>query len=281
MVNILTVHCISTPLSESVRPCGDQNAQRSTSNVQRSRAPDIGARRSLLSLELPNFRTLELPRSAFTVLELLIVMGVLSVLLSILLPVFHTARKATLNARAKIEATALAQAVVQYKNVYGYWPGMVRATATSQLSRNEDAFVTPDWPLVSNYSNSWFTVKDSSGKEVNYITDNTLYRSLLPFDTSHSGTEKNLNPLNPQRIRFISLSNETDPQKASLPDPWGNQYIVVMGLNPSSSFVQKFTRGNGDVFQTLAVSNLTAFAICLGPEGSNSTNLIFSAGVTQ
>ncbi len=222
--------------------------------------------------------------AAFTILELLIVIGVLSMLLAILLPVFRTARKASLKARAKVEATALVQAVIQYKNVYGYWPGMVKASGT-QLIRNEDAFGntpanTLDWPLVSKYSNTWFKVTTQTGNEANYLTDNLLYRSLLSFDTSRSGTEKNLNPLNSRRLRFLSLSNETDPDRVSLPDPWGNEYIVVMGLTPTATFTQNFSR-DGATVQTLSVSNLTAFAISLGPDGTSSTNFIFSAGVPQ
>jgi len=209
----------------------------------------------------------------------MIVIGVLSILLSILLPVFHNARKAALKARAKVEATALAQAVIEYKNVYGYWPGMIKESG-NQLQRNNDAFenTTLNWPLVSKYSNMWFTVTvtlhDGTKKETNYVTDNTLYRSLLPFHKDYDA--KNLNPLNPQRIHFIELADEQAPSKASLPDPWGNQYIVVMGLNPATTFTQEFKNQDNVLIQRLSVSNLTAFALSLGAE---KTNLIFSAGV--
>ena len=213
-------------------------------------------------------------------MELLIVIGVFSILLSILLPVFHSTRNAALRSRAHIEATALAQAVIEYKNVYGYWPGMIRESSASQVERNGNAFAntTLNWPLVSKFSNEWFTVTitSSAGGEANYVTDNILYRSLLPFHKDNDA--KNLNPLNPQRIRFIDLANEQSPSSVSLPDPWGNQYIVVMGLNPSTTFTQEFrSQDNPSVLiQRLSVSNLTAFAISLGSE---KTNLIFSAGV--
>ena len=222
-------------------------------------------------------------RAAFTVLELMIVMGVLSILLSILLPVFHSARKASLRIRARIEATALTQAVIEYKNVYGYWPGMVKASG-SQLqiapTPNKPAGAI-DWPLVSHFSNEWFKVYvttsgGASGQEASYVDDNTLYRSLLPFDTTHPGTEKNLNPLNPRRARFIELADEQTPSRVSLPDPWGNQYIVVMGLNPSTTFTHEFRNQDTTLIQRLSVSNLTAFALSLG---ADKTNLIFSAGV--
>ena len=212
----------------------------------------------------------------------MIVIGVFSILLSILLPVFHSAQSAARRSHAHIEATALAQAVIEYKNVYGYWPGMIRESSASQVERNDDAFAntTLNWPLVSKFSNEWFTVTSSAGGEANYVTDNILYRSLLPFHKGYGA--KNLNPLNPQRIRFIELAGEQSPTHVSLPDPWGNQYIVVMGLNPASTFTQDFKKsGSGALIQRLSVSNLTAFVICLGADGPNSTNLIFSAGVPQ
>jgi type II secretory pathway pseudopilin PulG len=77
------------------------------------------------TLELSNFSTLELPRVGFTVLELLIVIGVLTVLLAIMLPTIKTVRSASLRNRAQAEATALAQAAVHYKTEYGFWPGQL------------------------------------------------------------------------------------------------------------------------------------------------------------
>ena len=221
-------------------------------------------------------------RAAFTVLELMIVMGVLSILLSILLPVFHSARKASLRIRARIEATALTQAVIEYKNVYGYWPGMVKASGSQlQITTLNKPNGYIDWPLVSRYSNTWFAVNVTlpgvaASQPASYVDDNTLYRSLVPFDTTHPGTEKNLNPLNPRRTRFIELADEQTPSRVSLPDPWGNQYIVVMGLNPTTTFIQEFRNQDNTLIQRLSVSNLTAFALSLG---ADKTNLIFSAGV--
>lgn len=251
-------------------------------NAQSPTSSDLGFRRSISSVQrlrtnVPSALSHKARHAhAFTLLELLIVMGVLSVLLSILLPVFTTARKATLKARAKIQATALAQAVIQYKNVYGYWPGMVKAS-DDKLQQNPEAFSSDSsLALISRYSNEWFAVVNKvSG---NYVTDNTLYRSLLPFDKTK---DKNANPLNPNRLRFIDLDNEREPNAAALSDPWGNQYIVVMGLAPSTTFTQEFRNQDNVLARRLSVSNLTAFVVCLGPEGRYSTNLIFSAGVPQ
>jgi len=223
-----------------------------------------------------------LSRAAFTVIELLIVIGVLSILFSILLPVFHTARKATLKARAKIEATTLAQAVVQYKNVYGYWPGTVKEVDANRVQAN---VFTPDnrpsnytdWPLVSRFGNETFKVsirtQDGSTSEANYINDNLLYRSLLPFNTKYTD---NLNPLNPRRFRFVEMKHETQPNLVSLPDPWTNQYVVVMGLLPTTQYT---FANNGQTI--LIASNLTAFAFSWGAQGNGATNYIFSAGVPQ
>lgn len=222
--------------------------------------------------------------SGFTVLELLIVIGVLSVLFSILLPVFSKVREAVLRSRAQVEATALAQAVVQYKNVYGYWPGMV--TESGGQVKIEPAPNRPagaiDWPLVSNFSNVWFkvSVRSQDGSingEASYVSDNTLYRSLLPFDRRYP-SDNNRNPLNPQGFRFVDLKNEEDVRYVSMPDPWGNQYIVVMGLNPSTVFTHDFKNEGGETLSRLSVSNLTAFALSYG---SDKRTLIISAGITN
>lgn len=223
-------------------------------------------------------------RAAFTVIELLVVIGVLAVLLAILLPVFRNAHAATLRTRARIQANALAQAVVQYKNVYGYWPGMVRESGgniqvDATLSRPAG---TIDWPLVSNFSNDWFKVDvknmDGSSKgDASYVSGNTLYRSLLPFDTRYA-SDDNKNPLNPHRIHFLDLQGEKTPESVSLPDPWGNQYIVVMGLNPTTTFSHEFKTKDNTVIADISVSNLTAFALSYG---ADKKTLIFSAGVSQ
>lgn len=224
-------------------------------------------------------------RGGFTVLELLVVIGLFSVLLSILLPVVNKAREATLRARAAVEANALAQAVVQYKNVYGYWPGMVTESGgelTVEPTPNKPAAAV-DWPLVSNYSNTWFKVSvrsldGSLDGEASYVPGNTLYRSLLPFDTRYAA-ENNRNALNPQHIRFLDLLGEEDITRVSRPDPWGREYIVVMGLNPSTTFHQEFKKDSTTLY-TLTTSNLVAFAFSLGADTAKTNSYIFSAGVT-
>lgn len=271
MATFFTVHRISSPPGESFRPNGDKNAQRSS-------APHFSVRRSAFGVQ----RFFPRSRTAFTVIELMIVAGVISILLSILLPVFHNARKAAMRSRARIEATALAQAAVQYKNVYGYWPGMVREAGENSVQANP---FSPDnrpsnytdWPLVSRFGNDTFKVsiraQDGSTSEANYINDNLLYRSLLPFNTKYTD---NLNPLNPRRFRFLEMKNEAQPDLVNLPDPWTNQYVVVMGLLPSTQYT--FVN-NGQTI--LIASNLTAFAFSWGTQGNSGTNLIFSAGVPQ
>ena len=219
--------------------------------------------------------------SAFTIIELVMVIGMLSALLAIVFPVFRKARDAAMRTQARNEATALAQAVLQYNNVYGYWPGTVKASGAN-LAINEDLNLSAETigrPIVSRYSNTTFEVTAtlSGNAETRYVDDNTLYRSLLPFDATRAGAQ-NMNPLNPQRIRFIDMSSEHKPDKVSMPDPWGNQYVVVMGLNPSTYYPLLLKNTDPALNQRLSVSNLTAFALSCGPDRKS---LIFSAGITN
>jgi len=67
------------------------------------------------------------PRRAFTVIELVMVVGVLSTLLAIVLPTIKTVRNAVQRRQAMAEATALAQAAIRYKTEYGFWPGQLES----------------------------------------------------------------------------------------------------------------------------------------------------------
>lgn len=213
------------------------------------------------------------------------VIGVLAVLLAILLPVFRNARTATLRTRARVQATALGQAVEQYKNLYGYWPGAVTEDG-GKLKQNTDALTygALNTPLVCRGSNDWFDVlvrnADGSRRDVNHIPrgDNTLYRSLLPFDIRYSG-DKNRNPLNPNRVRLIELKAEETPLAATLSDPWDKEFCVVMGLDPA-----RLTTLYDGTWPIISFSNQTAAVLSrqqLRAAGPQTYLYFLSAGITN
>ena len=234
-------------------------------------------RRDIPASQTPKHRDLrEHAAAAFTVLELLMVMGVLSVLLAIVLPTIKTVRASALRKQAKIEATALAQAVIRYKNEYGFWPGQLRAKDDDTVElieafkQNQTAFITA---IISGPEE--FTRELAVNITPIYLNGNELYRAFRQVGRKEGAGFKP-NPLNPKGIRFLDLENESDPDRTIFRDPWGGTNVVFMGLNPRSTFT---VRNSGMPSYSVSVSNAIAFAFSFGADGKNSTNYIYSAGV--
>lgn len=222
---------------------------------------------------------------AFTVIELVIVVGVLSMLLAIILPTIKTVRTAALRKQAMADATTLAQAAIRYKTEYGFWPGQLESKNESEGTvRLRSEFQTSDtWlsGIISRYENTDFTVTTTTGTEPIYIDDNSAYQSFRRAGDKSGNTFK-ANPLNPKGIRFLDLKNEDAANTVCFPDPWGREYILIMGLNPRSTFRHTVTVQDGSTpSYTVSVSNVIAFAFSFGPDGSSSTNYIYSAGVRR
>ena len=256
------------------------HAQRPTFNAQRSTFND-----SLFTIHCSRFTihcSRFTPRAAFTVLELVIVIGVLSILLAIVLPTIKTVRASVLKKQAAVEATALAQAAIRYKTEYGFWPGQLQAKNDAQDTVElREAFKNEDWisAIISRYLNPDFNVSVSAGAEPKYLDENWAYQAFRRVGEK-SGETFGPNPLNPKGIHFLDLKDESDPVRTSYPDPWGRQYILIMGLNPRSLFRHTVTVEGSGASYTVSVSNTVAFAFSFGPDGNRSTNYIYSAGVT-
>ena len=221
--------------------------------------------------------------SAFTILELTVVIGVMALLLSISLPTIKSIRRAAERKNAAIQATMLTQAVIKYKQVYGFWPGQVKAALNDPRSQSveiRDIFKNQSLipVIISRFRNTSFKVQ-TNGAQPAYYDQNELCRALTTIDAGNQSNGSYLpNPLNPRQIAFIDLKNESIPADTCYPDPWGREFIVFMGLNPATTFRHTITFDGGRSY-TIAVSNNTAFAFSLGPEGDRSTSYIFSAGV--
>lgn len=70
--------------------------------------------------------------SAFTLIELLIVIAIIGILMSLLFPAAGTAITAAKKAQSKNDATQIATALVGYQTEYGKWP----AGVTGELAMN-------------------------------------------------------------------------------------------------------------------------------------------------
>ena len=131
----------------------------------------------------------------FTLVELLIVIGIIAILAGILLPVVNGAAKRADMTKAKAEITTLINAIKQFESTYGHLP-----LPTAPTAYNATANLT-----ANQYED---LIRVLQGK-------NPIYSS---FGTS------NLNP-NTRKTRFLDVVGNTPGQ---FTDPWKNNYLIYM-----------------------------------------------------
>ena len=151
-------------------------------------------------------------RRAFTLIEVLTVISMLTVLLLATLPAYRSARTNAQRHAAASEAMEIASAALEFRRVYGSWPCEEEAEdgGTTLTAGPKDG--SGDYgPKLGEYNLD-------IGKVVNV---------LLGEDSSEC------RPFNPRAIQFLELSlsclrtNHNDT--ISYPyDPWGRPYILVM-----------------------------------------------------
>ena len=235
------------------------------------------------------------PQKAFTIVEMMVTVGVFSVLLAILLPTVSTVHRAALNRQAQAGATMLAQSAMRYHAEYGFWPGELVSKDSSGLVKVNDELPetvrngTDFCPLlisgpkdfVDKIESTTDDEKGGNNADIFKMYSNEVYRAMARVDLTQSGTRKT-NPLNPKGIRFLDLERENEIDFVDYPDPWGNPYILFMGLRPHSTFTHTVKSSiTGGTSYEVTISNVTAFAFSLGAKGSGSTNYIYSAGATR
>lgn len=245
-------------------------------------------------------KTSELPtakrtQKAFTIVEMMVTVGVFSILLAILLPTVTTVHRSALNRQAQAGATMLAQAAMRYHSEYGFWPGEVVAKDSSGgVMVNDDLpasvrngidfcplLISGPKEFVDKIESTTDDEHGGNNADIFKLYSNEVYRAMARVDLTQNGTRKT-NPLNPKGIRFLDLSRENEIDFVDYPDPWGKPYILFMGLRPNSTFTHTVKSSvDGSTSYEVTISNVTAFAFSLGEKGSGSTNYIYSAGATR
>src|SRR5690606_1575097 len=69
-----------------------------------------------------NRRERALPNRAFTVIELLTVIAILSIQVAILVPTVNSSREAAAKTRARVQFNQWAVAIASFRSEYGYYP---------------------------------------------------------------------------------------------------------------------------------------------------------------
>ena len=143
-------------------------------------------------------------RHDFTLVELLMAIGIIVILAAISIPTALSAIKKAETAKAQAEMTALVTAIKNYESTYGFLPFHFRKS--SNTSPATDGEVQP-----GDYSD--------------------FIRVLQGEDLKIKGRK-----MNPRKLAFLEIQGNT---KGEYEDPWGNDYTVVIDGDGDGKIVQE------------------------------------------
>ena len=204
-------------------------------------------------------RSMKRKNKAFTLVELLVVIGIIAVLAGILLPAINTAMKKADEAKARVEVKALISAWKKYHAEYGCWP----ASSTSPWMFGQ----------VSSSLLPWERFKASEGESgigmIGCVMTNIMYPNA---SLSYGGGHMNYHPVctnyNPRRISFMEYRSDSVSTNGSFVDPWDFPYKVMFDID-----------GNGHVDRGGSMSTSvydSVIAWSVGPDGVESSDDINS-----
>ena len=143
-------------------------------------------------------------RHDFTLVELLMAIGIIVILAAISIPTALSAIKKAETAKAQAEMTALVTALKNYESTYGFLPFHFRKS--SDTSSATDGEVQP-----GDYSDF---IKVLQGENLKIKGRN----------------------MNPRKLAFLEIQGNT---KGEYEDPWGNDYTVVIDGDGDGKIVQE------------------------------------------
>ena len=150
-------------------------------------------------------------RKSFTLVELLVTIGIIVLLAGILLPAVSGALKKADSAKAKASITTLVNAIKQYEATYGRLP----------------------IPATGYTEGSFFTRSDNNNSDSDRASEDCQYSWLINVLQNQSLTTAQeaygtLNNANPRHIKFLDV---TGNQPGVFQDPWNEDFYVVFDTN--------------------------------------------------
>lgn len=143
-------------------------------------------------------------RHDFTLVELLMAIGIIVILAAISIPTALSAIKKAETAKAQAEMTALVTAIKNYESTYGFLPFHFKKS--SNTSPAVDGEVQPG--------------------------DYTDFIKVLQGENLEIKGKK----MNPRKLAFLEIQGNT---KGEYEDPWGNDYTVIIDGDGDGKIIQE------------------------------------------
>lgn len=177
--------------------------------------------------------------SAFTLVELLVVVAIMAILVAILLPGIGAVRNGAKKTKARLDVAALQHAFKAYYNEYAKWPGNL------------------------NDYNNWPASEADVESQINGIEVRGPVVRMLAGENVMVGVGGD-DPTNPRQVVFLEVPAESLIGDAYL-DPWGNPYKYMLDFNYDNNLLIRFSNFSGETNLT----DITVGVWCRGKDLSD------------
>ena len=198
-------------------------------------------------------------RSAFTLVELLVVIGIIAILAALVTPAVMRAQASARNAAIKAEIDMLHMAIMNYKNEYGGFPPCVSGTGPNSLAGKHVQRIfprstpNPDSRSPDNAIVRWLKGYSSDPTDPFGSVSGSTRDKLFDFDASRLTTSDQYYPAGKSASPYLYFNSGTSSVAyGTLASP--NQ-LVLTSSGTYSPQIQALATGtnffNPDTFQIL------------------------------
>jgi len=179
--------------------------------------------------------------AAFTLVELLTVIGIIGILAALVMTVIPRVIRNAKIQKARLQMTQIVTAIQSYDADYSHFP----------VSHAAQAAANPDFTFggMLRTPSATTTVGTTVGASV--LQNDQLMAVLMDFSTYPNTTSPTVNAsyqANPKRTLYLGASMSGDTNSPGVGtdlvyrDPWGNPYVVSLDLNDDNLCEDSFYR---------------------------------------
>ena len=194
-------------------------------------------------------------RRDYTLVEILMVVGIIAILVGLAIPVLNSARSSARLNKASAECNAIALAIKNFESEYGQMPNPM-ATSDGSAAPSATSGFTGTVALTGN------DVKKESdvGSTSDYYKFFTMLTMYDPSDHTQKITSGHKN--NVKKMIFLDAPPSYAEGKTYL-DPWGKPYTVLYRVDGESSMEFSLYAGSSSV-NNRKIKLLTPVAVYTG-----------------